>query len=126
MAGYAAGFSGLESFSPFCLFRLPLAASPFLARSIYPPTRELRLCLAPSRLTARGKAGREIERERRREKQVVRGFSVRETVQPPFNIVGAAPLPPPRATKETRENGRAAASSTIVLSVLIIGAASAK
>lgn len=97
MAGYAAGFSGLESFSPFCLFRLPLAAS--FSRTVYlsSHSRASSLSRAVSLNGARKSGRGNRERERRREKQVVRGFSVRETVQPPFNIVGAAPLPPPPA-----------------------------
>lgn len=69
MAGYAAGFSGLESFSISLSLSLLPFSSRSLFRSICSPIRSFFLSLSfllslvPSRSTARGKAGKEIERE---------------------------------------------------------------
>ena len=84
MAGYAAGFSGLESFSP--------SLSIYLPRSIFPFTRAV--LFSNARKSRKGNREREersiIERskgrnerkeedgEKKREKQVVRGSSVQE------------------------------------------------
>lgn len=93
MAGYAAGFSGLESFSPTSL-ALSLSLSLSRARSIFPFARAVSLSSArksrkgnrergEERGTSRDtrEEAREKERDggRWKEKQVVRGSSVRET-----------------------------------------------
>ena len=59
MAGYAAGFSGLESFSPSLSLYLLLFLSIYLSLAVYLSI------LVPSCSATRGKAGKEIESEKK-------------------------------------------------------------
>lgn len=96
MAGYAAGFSGLESFSPSPSPRLVSS----LSLAIYLPIYSCRLAQRRAEKQERESRARCNERhegrneiERQRGKQVVRGSSMRETFDPvEIPLISSVPL----------------------------------
>lgn len=121
MAGYAAGFSGLESFSPSSFSRSGLSLSiPSLVRAVF---LSLAFSLSPSFIVSfngAGKAGEEtgseeeskMHRETERETSrfaVLRGAGNVRPRRDPFNIADAALLARNEACRESQGETRAIA-----------------
>lgn len=140
MAGYAAGFSGLESFSPFCLFHLSLAVS--FSHTIYLSSHSCASSLSRAvslnspRKSGKGDRDSKGERERKKERQTVRETSCSRffgagNVRPrrdPFNIAGASS---PVRERDERERARSTIARYFIRdrssgAVIIIGTAAAK